>query len=151
MRKNVYELKIDDDIKTIGSKTTNVKKSKAQNEIEEYGIVEINNSSSKNKVKNAVDKGYEKEISGKAKKNVKKNLSMVDDYFDFNFRANLKLEENEEIVCNESFNDTKSEQIFNNEIIERQVSKIAETCNRFELDPDAMKIMTIARTGYLFD
>lgn len=44
-------------------------------------------------------------------------------------------------------NETKT----NENVLDEQIKLLAETCNKFELDADAERIITIARVGYLFD
>lgn len=45
----------------------------------------------------------------------------------------------------------QNETITNEIGLKEQIKQLAETCNKFELDADAERIITIARVGYLFD
>ncbi len=94
MQKKVVEINVENNLESIGSKNKSVKKSKAQNEVESFGIVEINNTSSKRRVKNQKDKGYEKNVVSALKKGVKKNLNKVEDYLNFDFRSKANKQEN---------------------------------------------------------
>ncbi len=87
MAKKVYTLEIDEkNLNTsVKAKAVEQKKNVAQSEVETYGIAQINNASASKKVKNNQDKGFEKVVSGNAKKSVKTELHKVDDYFDFSF------------------------------------------------------------------
>lgn len=90
----MVEINVENNLESIGSKNKSVKKSKAQNEVESFGIVEINNTSSKRRVKNQKDKGYEKNVVSALKKGVKKNLNKVEDYLNFDFRSKANKQEN---------------------------------------------------------
>ena len=59
-------------------------------EVENFGIVEINNAGASKKLKNNQDAGYEKNVTTACKKLVKSQVSHVEDYFDFCFRPDEK-------------------------------------------------------------
>lgn len=89
MAKKVYTLSLDEkNLQSSVSHKSAVDKKKtcAQKEVEEFGIVEINNAGASKKVKNNKEVGYEKVVSCASKKQVKENIHQVDDYFDFSFR-----------------------------------------------------------------
>lgn len=98
MAKKVYTLTLDEkNLQTSASKKTIVaEKSCAQKEVEEFGIVEINNAGATKKAKNKNDAGYAKVVNNTAKKQVKENIHKVDDYFDFSFRPETKTAKLEE-------------------------------------------------------
>lgn len=92
MAKKVYTLKVDEkNLETsVKAKAVEQKKTAAESAVEAYGIAQINNASASKKLKNNKDKGFEKVVSGSAKKSVKTELSQVDDYFDFSFKKTAK-------------------------------------------------------------
>ena len=94
MAKKVYTLSLDEkNLQSSASHKSAVteKKTCAQKEVEEFGIVEINNAGASKKVKNNKEAGYEKVVSSANKKQVKENIHKVDDYFDFSFRPEKKV------------------------------------------------------------
>lgn len=144
------------------SKTKKVKESVAQAEAEKFGIVEINNSSSKSKVKKTAERGFERNNVSCSKKPIKSKLHKVDDYFDFNLRANSKSEEangkasalkmkTEDVeVIKEKTASSKSVQskVANTE---RHQAIIAEVADRVVFDEEANRNIAVARIGALFD
>ena len=92
MAKKVYTLKVDEkNLETsVKAKAVEQKKTAAESAVEAYGIAQINNASASKKLKNSKDKGFEKVVSGSAKKSIKTELSQVDDYFDFSFKKTAK-------------------------------------------------------------
>lgn len=92
MAKKIYTLTLDEkNLQTsVSKKSEETKKPYAQKEVEEFGIVEINNGQATKKIKNKNDVGYEKVLSNTNKKQVKNNIHQVDDYFDFSFRPETK-------------------------------------------------------------
>ncbi|MBR3885966.1 MAG: hypothetical protein IKJ33_05880 [Clostridia bacterium] len=116
--------------KTKKSVTSKKTKTAEVKEVENYGIVEINNTSSAKKVKNKTEKGFEKNVCETVKKRVKAETSKVDDYFDFDFRANAS---------------KKTEEV--------SVLKMEETAKVEEVvafDNEASRIIMVARLGSLF-
>lgn len=93
MAKKVYTLKVDEkNLETsVKAKAVSEKKTIAKSEVENYGIAQINNAGASKKIKNNTDKGFEKVVSGKAKKAVKSEVSKVDDYFDFSFKKQTEV------------------------------------------------------------
>lgn len=180
MNNKVYTLSIDEkELESQGSKTKVTKKNKAQDEIETFGIVEINNTSAKKRVKNVSDKGYTKTVSAVTKKSVKKSPTKVDDYFNFDFRYNENSKANEpasEEVSNISravkkggqakskeekisvaiaaLKGTEEQVVANTEVLNDNdisaVSSDAESCSSFALDDAALHIIDIARLGSFF-
>lgn len=144
MAKKVYTVQLDNkNLSSKASKNAKVKVSKSQEEIEKFGVVEINNKSCKNKIKNMNDAGYEKHILSAEKKAVKTNISKVDDYFDFSFRptqekTSVKPVE-KKTVKNASVSANSPE-----------IMSDAQICNTYALNDEANKIVSIARAGSLF-
>lgn len=135
MEKKVFAVQLDDkSLETSASKLAEVKVSKSQKEVEKFGVVGINNKSSKGKVKKTTDIGYEKNIISTSKKSVKSSISYVDDYFDFSFKVN------------------KKEQIESKDVLEKEADIVsdAKICNAYVLTEEAKKIISIARAGSLF-
>ncbi len=95
MTKKVYTIKVDDENlkNTAKSKSVETKKKASEEAVETFGILEINNASSKSKVRKTADAGFVKNETGCAKKNVKSKVSEVEDYFDFSFRPQTKTAE----------------------------------------------------------
>lgn len=161
--------------KSVASKKAKVEETK---EIENFGIVEINNSSSAKKVKNNAERGFEKNVSGEAKKTVKSQISQVEDYFDFSFRK-TDVEENAKLVEKTVKTATKStktekktattkkvvakkqsvakekeipaikiEEIVTQNLKEEQKENVSDSVN---FDNEANQVIRIARIGSLFD
>lgn len=102
-------------------------------EVENFGIVEINNASAAKKIKSKTEKGFEKNVSTVAKKSVKAQTSKVDDYFDFSFRIDEK--KVDASVETEKSANTHAE----------AVSEVVK------FDNEANQIIRVARIGSLFD
>ncbi|MBQ4541274.1 MAG: hypothetical protein IJA23_00320 [Clostridia bacterium] len=135
MEKKVYTVQLDKkSLETTASKSAKVQVSKAQKEVEKFGVVEINNKSSKCKVKKTTDLGYEKNVVSTAKKSIKSNLAQVDDYFDFSFRPTETRKAKVEAVAQ---NETK-------------IVSDAQICGTYILNEEAKKVISIARAGSLF-
>ena len=135
MEKKVYEVQLDKkSLKTTASKAAKVEVSKAQKEVEKFGVVEIANKSSKCKVKKTTDIGYEKNVVSAEKKAIKSNLAQIDDYFDFSFRPTDTRKAKVEAVAQ---NETK-------------IVSDAQICNAYVLTEEAKKVISIARAGSLF-
>lgn len=89
MAKKLVTIDVQDKKLKSSAKVATSKKVKEETkEIENFGVLEINNASSAKKVKNNAERGFEKTVSGETKKAVKTQISQVDDYFDFSFRKN---------------------------------------------------------------
>lgn len=88
MAKKLYEIEVDNEnlTKTAKSKASSVAKSVAEVEAESFGILEINNASSTKKVSKKADAGYEKNVTVAKKRQIKSQISEVEDYTDFCFR-----------------------------------------------------------------
>ena len=88
MAKKIYEIEVNDEnlTKTAKSKASSVVKSVAEAEVESFGVFEINNSSSTKKVAKKGDAGYEKNVTVAKKREIKSQISEVEDYADFCFR-----------------------------------------------------------------
>ena len=135
MEKKVFAVQLDDkSLETSASKLAEIKVSKSQKEVEKFGVVGINNKSSKGKVKKTTDIGYEKNIISTSRKAVKSNISYVDDYFDFSFKVNKKVQPEAEVVSEK----------------EADIVSEAKICNAYVLTEEAKKIISIARAGSLF-
>lgn len=144
MARKLFTVDVEDENLTnsASSKTTTLVKSSAEKEVENYGIVKINNNSSKNRVKNTKDLGFEKNTSGAQKKSVKTTVSVVDDYFDFSFRPTAKTELKPAPAkkCKKIDDATKKE-----------ITEIAMSCERNSFDERAQSVVSVARMGSLFE
>lgn len=100
MAKKLVEIEVNDEklTKTAQSRQSAVKKSVAEAEVESFGVVEINNTSSKKKVQKQADAGYEKNVTTGSRRPVKTKISEVEDYTDFCFRKTAKAVEQVEAV-----------------------------------------------------
>jgi len=100
MAKKLVEIEVNDEklTKTAQSRQSGVKKSVAEAEVESFGVVEINNTSSKNKVQKKADAGYEKNVTSGSRRPVKTKVSEVEDYTDFCFRKTAKAVEQVEAI-----------------------------------------------------
>lgn len=88
MARKLYEIEVNNEnlTKTAKSKASSVAKSVAEVEAESFGILEINNASSTKKVSKKADAGYEKNVTVAKKRQIKSQISEVEDYTDFCFR-----------------------------------------------------------------
>ncbi|MBR7172636.1 MAG: hypothetical protein IKD36_02460 [Clostridia bacterium] len=148
MARKVYTVEFDDVnlASTAGSKASKVIASEAEKEVENYGIVEINNNSAKKKVKSTREAGFEKNVTNASKKSVKATISKVDDYFDFSFRPTsvVKVEDKAEIKKATS-KTTKAKTAAKPEIIDN-----AKACEIYTMTDEARKVVSVAREGSLF-
>jgi hypothetical protein len=135
MVKKLVTIDVEDKDLKKTKKSTVSKKAKTveKKEVENFGIVEINNASSAKKVKNTTEKGFEKNVSETVKRTVKAKTSQVDDYFDFDFRANVSEKKEESSVLK------MSEEV--------KVEAVEEAVN---FDNEANRIIMVARLGSLF-
>jgi len=135
MVKKLVTIDVEDKELKKTKKSTVSKKAKTaeKKEVENFGIVEINNASSVKKVKNTTEKGFEKNVSEVVKRTVKAKTSKVDDYFDFDFRANIS-EKKEETSALKMSEEVKAE-------------TVEEVVN---FDNEANRIIMVARLGSLF-
>lgn len=124
MVKKLVTIDVEDKELKKTAKSVSAKKTKTveKKEVENFGIVEINNASSVKKVSKKTEKGFEKNVSTAAKRTVKAKTSKVDDYFDFSFRVNstetaeseapaLKMEEAAKEVVDETVFDNEASRI----------------------------------------
>ena len=131
---DVEDKKLKTTAKSVASKKS---KSVEKKEVENFGIVEINNASSVKKVKNTTEKGFEKNVSETVKRTVKAKTSQVDDYFDFSFRTSeSKVEAVEETATLK---------------IDEKVEKESVVTDVVNFDNEANQIIRVARIGSLFD
>lgn len=145
MVRKVYTVKVDDEkLASAGSKQTKINANNAEKEVQNYGILEINNNSSKGKIKNLKDAGFQKNVTNAEKKSIKATISKVDDYFDFSFRPEVKVEEVKKTSAKRACSN-KSKAEIKNEIIEE-----ARTCEIFTMTDEAKKVVNVAREGSLF-
>lgn len=140
MVKKLVTIDVEDKELKKSAKSVAAKKTKAveKKEVENFGIVEINNASSAKKVRNKTEKGFEKNVSETVKKTVKAQTSKVDDYFDFSFRTTRNVEKVEE---------TSALKI--NEKVETAHAEVVSEVVKF--DNEANQIIRVARIGSLFD
>ena len=122
---NVEDKELKSTTKSVVSKKSSVVEKK---DVENFGVVEINNSSAVKKVKGKAEKGFEKNVSSSEKKSVKAQTSKVDDYFDFSFRKD-EIKVKQEVKIEEK------------EIISEVV----------QFDSEVDRIIMVARLGSLFD
>lgn len=145
MARKLYTVDVEDEnlTKSASSKTTKLVKSSAEKEVENFGIVEINNNSSKKRVKNTKDLGFEKNSTTCAKKSVKSKVQEVEDYFDFSFRPTKKAI-SKPVVQAKPIKKVE-------EVDHRQIVEFAYACDRPSLDEKAEQIVSVARMGSLFE
>ncbi len=139
MVKKLYTIDVEDKKLKTTTKTAAAKKTSSveKKEVENFGIVEINNASAKKKVKNTAEKGFEKNVSTSQKRTVKSKTSKVDDYFDFSFRKEeTKVQTKKEETPVLKMNETKKAEV------------VAES---IKFDSEADQIVRVARLGSLFD
>ena len=132
---------------------------KKKNEVEEFGIAQINNSSSVKKVTSKVDRGFEKNVVETKRHAVKSTVSKVDDYFDFSFKTDTKKKsdkiENKLVSEQADVEKTNAAKVYKTQTIDsefesRKANIAKEACER-SLDDEAYAIMYVARMGSLFD
>ena len=140
MAKKVYTIDVQDkDLKTTKAKKTKTTKAIEETEVEKLGVAEINNASATKRMKNTVEKGFEKNVVGSTKKAVKQRVNDVEDYFDFSFRTETTVEKTVELeVCPK--ND-----------YEEKLSLAKKVCKAECVDTEAYLIVNLARTASLFD
>lgn len=150
MARKLYTVDVEDENLTnsASSKTTKLVKSSAEKEVESFGIVEINNNSSKKRVKSTKDLGFEKNNTACAKKSVKSKVHEVEDYFDFSFRPTQKVA-TKKVASKPASTTKKIKKI--EEVAHRQIIELAEACDRPSFDETAEKIVSVARMGSLFE
>lgn len=167
MAKKVYTIDVASKNLKVSAKPSESKSVKTQEkkEVENFGIVEINNASATKKIKNNVEKGFEKTLSGTAKKSVKAETAKVEDYFDFSFRTNQSAKKISEAKAEkvetkaEAKVEKKSAQKTENSQVAVTVKNIGEikssqsenVSNSVKFDNDANQIVRVARIGSLFD
>lgn len=129
-----------------GSVKAKTAKAAEKKEIENFGIVEINNASSAKKVKANTEKGFEKIVSGESKKSVKAKTSQVDDYFDFSFKTKAaktaKVEEKKEEKVQETAVLKVSEEV--------KTAQCDNVASSVCFDNEANNVIRVARIGSLF-
>lgn len=159
---NDKELKVS--AKPVEAKTV---KEVEKTEMEKLGFVEINSSEGAKKATKASSKGFEKNVSETVKRTVKAKTSMVEDYFDFSFRANQKQVEKKEEKVEEKKTAKKSTSTAKSvkaktsttKTVKVEVVKAETELNQeqneqiqsVKFDNDAYQIIRVARIGYLFD
>ena len=169
MVKKFYTIEVDDENlkNTAKSKSVKTDKSVSEKEVESFGIVEINNSSSKCKVRNTKDVGFEKNVTNCGKKTIKAQVSQVVDYFDFSFRPEAEVKEEKVATkkctkkataktttkaktATKTAKKTTTVLKIDEEKIEaeRSINLAVEVCER--TDDQAEKIVSVARLGSLF-
>lgn len=117
--------------KTVAAKSA---KTVEKKEVENFGIVEINNASAVKKVRNKTEKGFEKNVSATEKKTVKAKTSKVDDYFDFSFRVNTT--------------ETPASEVKETPVLKIEEETVSEDK---AFDNEVNRIIMVARLGSLFD
>lgn len=167
MARKVYTVEFDDVnlASTAGSKASKVASSESQKVVETYGIVEINNNSSKKKIKSTKEAGFEKNVMGTERKAVKSNIAQIDDYFDFSFRPCAKVEEVSKSV-EVAAESQKDKKVAAKKATTKKVAKTAScktkteskteiindarACETYTMNDEARKIISVARAGSLF-
>jgi hypothetical protein len=154
MARKVYTVELNDEklIASKGSKAAKVSALESQIEVEAFGIVEINNNSSKKKIKNKKDAGFEKNVLESQKKAVKSNLAQIDDYFDFSFRPTAKVEEKvvEEKVVEKKVAAKKTACKTTKTTDKKEIIDEAKACQTYTMSDEARKVVSVARAGSLF-
>ncbi len=163
MAGKVYTVQVNDEklVSSASSKQSKVAVKDAQKEVENYGIVEINNNSAKAKVKNSKEVGFEKNVVACEKKAVKATVSKVDDYFDFSFRPESGKKATKKVAAKTAKKEAKAAPavvevkaettVVKAELVEdRQITVEAKACDRFIYDEEVKKVVSIAREGALF-
>ena len=151
MAKKIYEIKVNDkslvSTKPVADKPVKVDKS----EVEQYGVLEINNASSKKMVKNKTEKGFEKNLTSSAQKTVKSKTSKVDDYFDFSFRkrSNQQPAQSASNVANQNKKEVKVDETMTKAAL--KMNKIENDMNLVGFDSEVNQVIRVARIGSLFD
>lgn len=148
MAKKLVTINIDKNL-SVSTKSVEAQIQKQEKkEIENFGIVEINNASATKKIKANTERGFEKNISGETKKSVKTKTSQVEDYFDFSFRTNRQSK------STESAQKTAKKSSSSTKLAESGVKKpenVKEVQQQIVFDSDANQIVRVARIGSLFD
>lgn len=136
MVKKLITIDVEDKELKKTTKAVAAKKAKAveKKEVENFGIVEINNASAVKKVKNKTEKGFEKNVNTTVKKTVKAKTSKVDDYFDFSFRVNTT--------------ETPANEVKETPVLKLEEETVSEVV---AFDNEANRIIMVARLGSLFD
>lgn len=145
MARKVYTVEIDN-IKledSVASKQSKVSARASEKEVENFGIVEINNKSAKARVKNTKDAGFQKTVVAAEKKSVKQNLAQIDDYFDFSFRK-------EETVVSKSAATKKVCGAKAKSVKAKEIIDSVRECEVYSLNDEARRIVSVAREGSLF-
>ena len=144
MAKKLVTINVEDKELKTTAKSVSAKKTKTveNKEVENFGIVEINNASAAKKVKNTVEKGFEKNVCGAVKKTVKAKTAKVDDYFDFSFRVE-SVEEKPAKSCSKKATTLKMTEAVENKEVEI-VSEVVD------FDSEANQVIRVARMGSLF-
>ena len=168
MAKKLVTIDVNDKELTVTSKLVDAKTTKTveKTEMEKLGFVEINNTANGKKAKATVAKGFEKNLCEGARKNVKAQTSMVEDYFDFSFRKNEKAKDVKEEVVEKTTSKTtarktttKTSAKTSKKSVE-DVVKIDEdikleqnvnVVNTVNFDNEVNQIIRVARIGSLFD
>lgn len=148
MAKKLVTINIDKNL-SVSTKSVEAQiQTQEKKEIENFGIVEINNASATKKIKANTERGFEKNISGETKKSVKTKTSQVEDYFDFSFRTNRQSK------STESAQKTAKKSSSSTKLAESGVKKpenVKEVQQQIVFDSDANQIVRVARIGSLFD
>lgn len=158
MAKKLVTIDIESKNLKVSEKPSESKSAKVEEkkEVENFGIVEINNASATKKLKNKQDKGFEKNVSGSAKKSVKAETAKVEDYFDFSFRTNqsAKTASSKESKVDVKA-DKKVETVQTTPVLkineEMKNSQTENVSNSVKFDSEANQIVRVARIGSLFD
>lgn len=140
------------------------------NKVDDFTVVEISTKKSSGKQKN----NYVVSRTENQKPKTKKTLSVVDDYIEFDFRANraqksdVKSAESATISAKKSCGRKKTVAKMSKEPVvtvekntegsirleksdlERHIMKVAEASERFDTDDAASRVILVARMGSLF-
>lgn len=162
--KKFYTIEVDNENlkNTAKSKSVKTTLTASEKEVESFGIVEINNASSKGKVRSTKEVGFEKHMTNCEKKTVKSQVSQVVDYFDFSFRPETEIKVAQKAAVKKVAKKTATAKTTKTAAAKtkKDVSTVlkmepetsfdlnAEVCER--IDVDAQKIADVARLGSLF-
>lgn len=162
MAKKVVTIDIEKKDLEASSKPSEAKVAKSakveeKKEVENFGIVEINNASATKKIKNKTEKGFEKNVSGSEKKSVKSHTSKVEDYFDFSFRTQEKAKAIDSKKAETKVENAKVEAKAETPVVSLKLtddvkkSQAENVSNSVKFDSEATQIVRVARMGSLFD
>lgn len=140
MAKKLVTIDVNDENLKVSAKPVKAKEAKVveSTEMEKLGFVEINNAGVSKKTAKVAAKGFEKNLTESAKKAVKTQTSVVEDYFDFSFKRNEKaLAEKEEVVAKKT---VEKKTVSKAKTTKTTAAKSAKTAKETKVDACEVKI-----------